>query len=145
MANPIPDGYTSITPYLLVSDVDAPLGFLQAAFGATIIRTNKLPSGESMHAEIEIGNGRAMFGLARGDFSPTPSGLYLYVENVDAVYAQAIAAGGTSLYAPVDMFYGDRSGGVLDPAGNSWWIATHIEDLSPEELAERTAKQCGCA
>lgn len=82
-----------------------------------------------------------MMGEPMGEFTAMPTSLYLYVEDADAVYAQALAAGATSVMPPADQFYGDRHGGVRDPNGNIWWIATHIEDVPPEELARRAAAQ----
>ena len=79
--------------------------------------------------------------MSRGRCEPTPTSLYLYVPDADAVYRRAIEAGGVSVMEPADQFYGDRSGGVKDPVGNTWWIATHIEDVSPEEIRKRFAAQ----
>jgi len=136
---PIPDRYHTVTPYLVVPDVVAVLDFVQRAFAAEVAECVKGPDGGVRHAEAVIGDSVVMMGQAGGEWQPKPACLYLYVEDVDAVYARAVAAGGASLREPADQFYGDRSGGVCDPAGNQWWIATHVEDVPPEELARRAA------
>ncbi len=135
--NPIPDGFHTVTPYLVVADIDQFLDFLKAAFGAT--EKERVPSqdGRTGHAEALIGDSYVMMGRAQDEFPALPCMLYLYVPDTDATYAQALAAGATSMQEPVDMFYGDRNAFVQDPAGNTWCIATHQEDLTPEELAER--------
>ena len=135
--NPIPEGYHTVTPYIVVDDVDRLLDFLNAAFDAT--EKERVPSqdGRTGHAEVTIGDSYVMMGRAQEGFPALPCSLYLYVADADATYAQALAAGATSVQEPVDMFYGDRNAGVKDPAGNTWMIATHQENLTPEELAER--------
>ena len=135
--NPIPEGYHTVTPYIVVDDVDRLLDFLNAAFDAT--EKERVPSqdGRTGHAEVTIGDSYVMMGRAQEGFPALPCSLYLYVADTDATYAQALAAGATSVQEPVDMFYGDRNAGVKDPAGNTWMIATHQENLTPEELAER--------
>lgn len=94
-----------------------------------------------MHAEVKIGDSVIMMGEPMGDFKPMPGSIYLYVKDTDATYRKAIQAGAVSIMEPADQFYGDRSAGVKDPLGNFWWIATHIEDVPPEELARRAAAQ----
>jgi PhnB protein len=132
----IPEGYHTVTPYLVVHGVPKLLAFLADAFGAKEIHRAALPDGSVMHAEVQIGDSRVMMGEAR-DMAPIPAMLYLYVEDVDTVYARALRAGGASIAAPADQFYGDRSGGVRDACGNQWWIGTHKEDVPPDELARR--------
>ena len=132
---PKPDNYHSITPFLIVQDAHALIDFLKTAFDATEIEVHEDPEGRVMHAEMQIMMGDAM------DRPVMHTGFYLYVPDTDAVYAKAIAAGGTTLLAPVDQFYGDRNAGVTDPFGNQWWIATHIEDVSSEELQKRMAQR----
>jgi PhnB protein len=95
------------------------------------------PDGSVWHAEMRIGDSMLMMGEAGGQWKARPANLYLYVEDVDRTYAQAVAAGGKSLGEPKTQIYGDRSGGGEDPCGNSWWIATHVEDVSPEEMERR--------
>jgi PhnB protein len=134
---PIPEGYHSVTPYLVVPGVARLIEFLKQAFAA--IETERMagPDGTVMHAEVQIGDSRVMMGEAHGEYHPMPAVLQLYVEDVDAVYERAVRAGGTSLEPPTDQFYGDRRGGVRDPSGNQWWIGTRKEDLSTDELARR--------
>lgn len=139
-AKPIPDGYHSITPYLVVPGVMKLLDFLRQGLGATVAEPPMMrPDGAVMHAEVRIGDSIVMMGEPMGDMPAMPATLYLYVPDVDAVYRKALAAGGTSVREPADMFYGDRHGGVKDPSGNVWWIATHIEDVPPDELKRRAA------
>ena len=135
--NPIPDGFHTVTPYMVVADVDQCLDFLKAAFGAA--EKGRVPNqdGRTGHAEVLIGDSHVMMGRAQDEFPALPCMLYLYVPDTDATYAQALKAGATSMQEPADMFYGDRNAFVQDPAGNTWCIATHQEDLTPEELAKR--------
>lgn len=135
----VPKGYHTITPYLFVDGVPKLIEFLKQAFGAQLIEGPMIgPAGKVMHAEVKIGDSVVMMGEPRGDAQAMPAMLHLYVEDVDAVYDRALEAGAKSLREPVDEFYGDRTGGVKDAAGNQWWIATHKEDISPEELKRRT-------
>ena len=134
---PIPEGYHSVTPYMMVEGADQLIEFLKRAFGATEALRLAGPDGKVGHAEIRVGDSMLMVSEARGEWKAKPASFYLYVEDVDAVYRRALDAGGTSLGEVKDQFYGDRSGGVLDPCGNMWWVATHIEDMSGEELERR--------
>jgi uncharacterized glyoxalase superfamily protein PhnB len=134
---PIPDGFHSVTPYLIVQRVDTLIGFLKQAFEATEIFRMPRPDGTIMHAEVKIGDSIVMMGEPMAERQPMPGSLYLYVHDTDAVYQRALQAGATSLMEPADQFYGDRSAGVQDLVGNMWWIATHKEDVSPEELPRR--------
>jgi PhnB protein len=135
---PIPDGYHSVTPYLVVQGTATLLDFLKQAFDAQeAFPPMQRPDGTIMHAEVHIGDSVVMMGEAMSENPPMPGSIYLYVHDADAVYQRALQAGATSLMAPADQFYGDRSAGVKDPVGNRWWIATHKEDVSPEELAKR--------
>ena len=136
---PIPPGYHTVTPYLLVPGVPKLIGFLKNAFGAEVTEYMEMPDGTVMHAQVKIGDSFIMMGDPRGTGEPTRASLYLYVPNTDAVYQQALEAGATSVMAPADQFYGDRNAGVKDPMGNTWWIATHIEDVPPDELRKRAA------
>jgi PhnB protein len=136
---PIPDGSHTITPYLVAEGIPKLIEFLKAAFGAQEEYRMPRPDGGIAHAEVKIGDSKLMMGSPMGDFKAKPCSLYLYVEDVDAVYQRAIQAGGTSVREPSDQFYGDRSGGVIDPCGNYWGIATHIEDVPPEEVTKRFA------
>ena len=141
---PIPDGFHSVTPYLTAPGLAKTIEFLKQAFGAEVKEINE-SGGAIRHAEVKIGDSPIMMGEPdpKGPYAPRPANLYLYVPDVDAVYARAIAAGGKSLREPKDEFYGDRGAGVEDPSGNYWWIGTHIEDVSPEELKRRMAALMG--
>ena len=136
---PIPEGYHTVTPYLIADDVAKLIEFTKRAFGAKEIHSHKGPDGRIAHADVVVGDSHIMMGGARGAIKPMPCALYLYVPDVDALYKSALAAGATSLMAPADQFYGDRNGGVQDFAGNQWWISTHVEDVAPEELERRAA------
>jgi uncharacterized glyoxalase superfamily protein PhnB len=134
---PIPQGYHSVTPHLIVQGASKVLAFIKQAFGAQEHYSLPGPDGSIMHAEVKIGDSMVMIGEATGEWKEMPASLVFYTENADAVYKRALEAGATSIREPADQFYGDRSGGVKDPAGNHWWIATHIEDVSPQELKKR--------
>lgn len=134
---PIPAGYHSVTPYLVVRGVDRLIDFMQQAFGAVEKERHTRPDGVVMHAELKVGDSIVMMGEAPEPSVAAPGHLYLYVEDVDRTYRRALDAGGTSVREPADQFYGDRSGGVKDPSGNTWWISTHVEDVPPEELERR--------
>jgi uncharacterized glyoxalase superfamily protein PhnB len=138
---PIPDGYHSITPYLVVNGAAQLIDFARQAFAAQELLRMPGPGNTIGHAEIKIGDSIVMLADANPGHPPRPANLMLYVPNVDEVYRRALAAGGTSEREPADQFYGDRSAGVRDGAGNFWWIATHVEDVPPEELARRAAKE----
>jgi PhnB protein len=138
---PIPDGYHSITPYLVVNGATQVIDFLKQAFGAQEIMCMPGPNGTIGHAEVKIGDSIIMMADAGGPYPAQPGNFMLYVPNVDEVYRGALQAGGKSEREPADQFYGDRSAGVIDPAGNRWWIATHVEDVSPEELERRAAER----
>lgn len=128
-----------MTPYFTVRDVPKVIEFLKAAFGAeTTYEPLRQPNGAIVHAEVKIGDSYVMLAEESDMAKATPSSVYLYVPDVDATYNQAVKAAGKTIVAPMDMFYGDRSGGVKDPSGNSWMIATHKEDVAPQELAKRT-------
>jgi PhnB protein len=136
---PVPQGYQSVIPYFAVAEPQALLEFVKAAFSAEVTLTMRQPDGTIQHAEARIGDCALMMGR-----SPTsrPNTLYMYVPDVDVVYRRAMAAPGAakSLREPIDEWYGDRSAGVEDSQGNQWWLASHIEDLSPEELESRARK-----
>lgn len=138
--NPIPKGYHTVTPYLLVEDVAKLLTFVQAAFDAEVVERME-EDGTVNHAAVRIGDSMVMMGQARGEHGANPTMLYLYVEDMDATFKRAIEAGATVVREPQDEFYGDRSGGVKGPLGNEWWVATHVEDVSPEEMAKRAASR----
>lgn len=139
---PIPDGYHTVTPYLVVDNASHLIDFLKKAFDAQVVFQMDAPGGKIGHAEIKIGDSMIMLSDSTPEHKAYHIGLYLYVPDVDSVFKKAIAAGGTSVMEPTDQFYGDRSGGLKDPLGNTWWIGTHIEDVPEEELKKRaqTAK-----
>lgn len=144
---PIPDGYTSVTPYLIISGAARAIDFYKKVFGATERMRIPTPDGKVGHAEIEIGGSVIMLAdecPERGAKSPQTIGgtavsIHVYVPNSDEVYTKAVAAGATQLQPVKNQFYGDRSGGFTDPFGHSWHVSTHIEDVSPEELQKRMA------
>lgn len=136
----IPDGFHSVNSYLVVDGADKFIDFLKQAFGAEEIERLSRPDGKIAHAEVRIGDSIIMLGEAGGDeWKPTSAAIYLYVNDADATYKSALEAGAVSLMEPVDQFYGDRNANVKDPFGNLWFIATHVEDVSPEELTKRAA------
>lgn len=145
MAKAIPDGYHSVTPYLIVDGAAKALDFYKRAFDAVELVRMGGPDGKIGHAEIRIGNSPVMMADEHPEMgfrSPTslgntPVGLMIYVEDCDAVYNQAVGEGAKVLKPLADQFYGDRSGTVLDPFGHQWTIATHKEDVSPEEMDRR--------
>ncbi|MBI1896100.1 MAG: VOC family protein [Acidobacteria bacterium] len=135
---PIPEGHYTVTPYLTVPGVARLIDFLKQVFGAEEIHERmSRPDGAVMHAEVKIGDSPIMLGEPAGAFDAMPATLYVYVEDTDTVYRKALEAGATSLMQPSDQFYGDRNAGFSDPAGNRWFVATHIEDVAPEELKRR--------
>ena len=142
---PIPDGYHSITPYLVIRGAKRAMDFYTKAFGAKETFKMLDDRGEIGHAEMRIGNSMIMLAEEKPDFphkSPatlggSPVSMLLYVEDCDAVYNQAVAAGAEVERPLANQFYGDRTGGVKDPFGFSWYISTHIEDVTPEEMEKR--------
>jgi len=133
--NYIPDGYHTVTPYLCVDGAAGLLDFVKQAFDAVEIERIPRPDGKIAHAEVRIGDSVVMIGDAPDERMPTA--IYLYVRDTDATYSRALEAGATSVMEPADQFYGDRNAGVKDACGNLWWIATHKENVSPEEIAKR--------
>ena len=118
--------YRTVTPYLVVPDADVEIQFLQTAFAATIANCARNADNTVMHAEIQIGNSLIMLGQAGDQWKAGRASLYLWIPDVDAVYAKALAAGATSLSAPEDKPYGHRNAGVLDSSGTTWWIGSPI-------------------
>ena len=137
-ANPIPKGFHTVTPYLVVSGISKVIDFLKQAFEAVVTEGPMTrPDGTVMHAEVKIGDSMLMMGEPMGPWKAMPCVLYVYVSDVDAVYKKALQAGTKSLQEPANQFYGDRNAGVEDPGGNLWWIAMRKEDVPPEEMAKR--------
>lgn len=121
------DTYRTVTPYLVVPDADAELKFLAAAFGATEQLCHRNPDNSVQHAEIRIGDSLIMMGQASENWKALTAALYLWIENVDEVYAKALAAGAASLSAPEDKPYGHRNAGVVDSCGIAWWIGSPVK------------------
>jgi PhnB protein len=148
---PIPDGMHSITPHIVCKDAPAAIEFYKKAFGAIDAGQMLAPNGKLIHGMIRIGDSAVMLAEETpewGAISPltlkgSPVTLHLYVENADAAFERAIAAGATSVMAPADMFWGDRYGVLKDPFGHSWSIAHHMRDMSPEEMQAGANKACG--
>ena len=146
---PIPDGYHTVTPYLSIQGAATAIEFYQLAFRAREVMRIGVPGEKIGHAEIAIGDSRIMLADEYPDMnfrSPrsiggSPVHIYLYVEDVDSTVKRAVAAGAKVLKPVVDQFYGDRSGSLEDPFGHVWHVATHKEDLSPEEIQRRAAAQ----
>lgn len=146
---PIPEGYQPVIPYLVVKDAAAQMDFIINALQGEEIERLHGPGGMVMHGEVRLGGNVIMIGQAReGDDAVQDSHarqamIYHYVENCDEVYAHALKNGGTSISEPTDQFYGDRHGAVKDPNGNSWYIASRVEDVDFQEIQERMKKMRG--
>ena len=141
--NAIPKGYHTITPYFSVRDAHSLVDFLKRAFDA-VAEIHTMPDGSIMNAQVQVGTSMVLIGQAPKDQPADklmPAMLYMYVEDADGVYRKAIAAGGESIVEPGDQFYGDRVGAVRDLSGNQWWIASHREDMSSEEMTRRAAER----
>lgn len=134
---PIPDGYDNVIPYLICKDTDKVIEFAQKTFGASVDGIQKNENGIIMHASIHIRNSAIMLSEGSDKWPSMPAMMYIYVTNVDETYKKGLDAGGESLREPTNEFYGDRSCGLRDVSGNQWWIATHVEDISHEEMNKR--------
>jgi PhnB protein len=141
----IPPGYHTITPGITCRDAAKAIDFYKEAFGATEVMRMADPDGRIMHAELKIGDSHVFVGDEYPGMSAAPApgaipsqSLYLYVDNVDALHEQALAAGGSAAMPVADMFWGDRMSKVIDPFGHHWSLATHIEDVAPEEMDRRS-------
>lgn len=141
----IPEGFHTVTPFLIVDEASKLIAFLKKAFDGKLTYLLNSEDGRVMHSTVRIGDSEVMITDSMEQYPAGMAKLYVYVEDVDATYKQAKAAGGISLREPTDEFYGDRSAGIKDAWGNEWWIATHIEDVGPEEMKRRqqefTSKQ----
>lgn len=143
-----PQGFHTVTPYLRIRDCPAAIEFYKKAFGAVELFRMPGPGGAIVHAEIRIGDSPVMMSeenlkwnaLAPQTLGGTSVGIHLYVQDVDAMFSAAVAAGAKVTMPPMDMFYGDRSARVSDPFGHDWTISTHKEDLTPQQLQERAAE-----
>jgi PhnB protein len=145
----IPEGHHSLTPYLSIKGADKAIEFYKKAFGAKEISRMPGPGGAVMHAELKFGDSFLMLSEScpemGGNKDPmtlggTPASVHFYVDNVDAVFNQAVAAGAKAKMPPADMFWGDRFCKLTDPFGHDWSIATHVEDVSKEEMGKRAAE-----
>jgi PhnB protein len=148
----VPEGYHTVTPYLICKGAAAAIDYYKKAFGATELVRHAAPEGQVGHAEVKIGDSVIMLAdefpqmsaLSPQTIGGTPVSLLVYVDDVDAVFKRSLAAGGKQVHPLQDKFYGDRTGTLIDPFGHMWTIATHKEDVSPEEMqrrAEAAAKQ----
>jgi PhnB protein len=144
---PIPDGYHSVTPYLIVRDGARAIDYYKQAFGATELMRMPGPGGKIGHAEIKIGDSPVMLAdegpmsenKSPAQYGGTPVPLMIYVDDVDTVFKRALSAGGKEVKPLQNQFYGDRSGTLTDPFGHCWTIATHVEDVAPDEMQRRMA------
>lgn len=137
-----PDGYHTITPQTIVPDARVTIEFTKTVFDADVHGIYE-KDGFIQHSEVQIGSSRMMIASASTDFPAFPAMMTVYVDDVDATFARAVASGAEPLREPEDQFYGDRTGGVLDNQGNQWWISTHIEDVSEEEMQRRMRETSG--
>lgn len=148
MVKKIPDGYSAVTPYLTVQGAAQAIEFYKKAFGAEEVMRFPMPDGKIAHAEVRIGGSIVMLHDEAPQwkaFSPqtigdSPVSIMLYVEDVDAVVKRAVEAGAMLTMEVADQFYGDRSGAVKDPFGHKWHVATHVEDVEPDEMRRRAEK-----
>ena len=146
---PIPDGYHTVTPYIYVNGAANAIEFYKKAFGAEEVMRFPGPGGKIMHAEVKIGDSIVMLAdefpemgvKSPGAYGGSPVSMAIYVADVDARFNQAVTAGAKAVRAVKDQFYGDRSGTLTDPFGHTWTIATHMEDVSMEEVNRRMASQ----
>ncbi len=149
--NKIPPGVSTLTPYLIIKGVAEAIEFYKKAFGAEEMNRMAMPDGRIMHAALKFGESTLFLsdefpeydcGLSPASLKSAHATMHLFVEDVDKVYKQAIEAGAKGLQEPELMFWGDRYGRVVDPFGQPWSLATHMEDLTPEEMKERMMKGC---
>lgn len=134
---PVPEGYHTVTPFLLVNNAEELIEFIKKAFGGTVDDIMKSDDGSIRHSTVKIGDSLVMISDGTEQFEPMPCMLHLYVEDVDSSYEKALQAGGISLREPEDQFYGDRSAGIQDKWKNQWWLATHIEDVDHDDMKRR--------
>jgi PhnB protein len=137
---PIPEGYQTVTPYLVNRGAEQVIKFAENAFGARERSRLPGPKGTIGHAEIEIGGSIIMVADEDERNNAMPAMIHLYMEDVDSVYQRALDAGATSIQEPKNQFYGDRNAGVQDSAGNKWYISTHVEEIPQDEMERRVAE-----
>ena len=138
---PIPENYPRVVPYLVVKDVAETINFVKKVFNSEETEKMTLPDGTINHGEVKIGNSVIMIGKANPQFPPPSAMLYIYVEDTDKAYKAAIEAGAESVMEPANQFYGDRNAGVKDSNGIQWWIASHVEDVSADEMSRRNEER----
>lgn len=152
--SPIPPGFHTITPHLIIKDAAKAIDFYKKAFGAEEMMRMPMPDGRLMHASIKIGDSILFLcdefpehhcGLSPSSLPDTHAVMHVFVEDVDKAYQRAVDAGATAVMPPQDMFWGDRYGRLLDPFGQPWSLAMHKEDLTPEEMLERMKTACAPA
>ena len=134
---PIPEGFHAITPYLFAQGASRLIEFISAAFEGELISHEKRPDGAVMHATMQIGDSMVMLADPTPEFGPVPTSIYLYVTDCDAVYHRALSSGGVSVFPMMTLPSGQRYGAIKDPSGNIWWVATHVEDVTPDEQERR--------
>jgi uncharacterized glyoxalase superfamily protein PhnB len=134
---PIPEGFHAITPYLFAQGASRLIEFISAAFEGELISHEKRPDGAVMHATMQIGDSMVMLADPTPEFGPMPTSIYLYVTDCDAVYHRALSSGGVSVFPMMTLPSGQRYGAIKDPSGNIWWVATHVEDVPPDEQERR--------
>jgi PhnB protein len=135
-----PSDTQSVIPYLVVPDAEKELAFVKEVFGAKEMHVFRDPTGRIAHAQVAIGDSVVMMAQANEQWPSLPAAIYIYVPDVDTAYNRALAAGAASVMQPADQFYGDRNGGVKNSNGVQWWMATHVEDVSSEELTRRATE-----
>lgn len=126
--SPVPEGRHTVSPYLIVENAPRILTFIEQAFGGTVLEDHRSPAGDVVHAEVRVGDSVVMLSEASGEWTGFRAMIHLYMDDVDAVFRRAVEAGGRPVREPETMEYGDRSGGVEDPAANQWWIATRVAE-----------------
>ena len=134
---PIPDGFHAITPYLFTQEAARLIEFIEAAFDGELTSRETRPDGAIMHATMRVGDSMLMLADATPPFEAIPSSIYLYVTDCDTVYQRALSSGGISVFPMMTLPSGQRYGGVKDPCGNIWWVATQVEDIPPDEQERR--------
>ena len=134
---PIPEGYQSVIPYLIIENPKALIDFAQKVCNAKLLEKMDTPDGGISHAEIRIGDSVVMMGQSSEQYPPMPTMLHVYLEDIDAAYERAVKAGAETIRGPENQFYGDRSALVKDSNNISWNLSTHVEDVTPEEMQRR--------
>lgn len=137
-----PEGYHTLTPQIMSDDARVTLEFIKEVFDAEVLQLYE-DGDRIFHSELRIGDSRIMVASSNDEFGDFPLMTNIYVDDVDATFAKAVEHGASPLREPEDQFYGDRTGGVVDDQGNQWWISTHIEDVSEEEINRRMAEMAG--